>query len=88
MEPRDRLSTDHDKYAADTDAPSPGAGAGAGSGTAPQDDLVGDTGGVVGDRLDDQHRGQDELIGDEDLAEPVSGPGTPTPDPGPGGSTP
>lgn len=82
MEPRDRLSTDHDKYAADTDATD------ADLETAPMEDPIGDAGTVVGDRLDDQHSGQDDLIGDEDLAEPVSGPGTPTPNPGPGGSTP
>lgn len=82
MGSRDRISTDQDKYAAETDAVSADPEAG------PQGDPVGDTGEVVGDRLDDKHSGQDALVGDDDLSEPVTEPGTPTPNPGPGGSTP
>jgi hypothetical protein len=82
MEPRDRTSTDQDKYAGEGDATSVDPQAG------PQASPSGDTGEVVGDRLDDKHSGQDDLVGDEALSEPVGEPGMPTPNPGPGGSTP
>lgn len=76
----DRMSGNPDQYADTTgDATSdPQAG--------PQHDQIGATGEVIGDRLDDKHSGQDELVADDDLSEPVAGSGTPTPNPGPGGS--
>lgn len=75
-------AADHDQYAARTSATDADPSA------APQEDPVGATGEVVGDRLDDRHEGQDNLLGDETPAAPVDEPGTPTPSPGPGGSTP
>ncbi len=76
------MSTDQDKHAAETDAVSTDPE------TGPPVDPTEDTGEVVGDRLDDLHSGQDELVADDDLAAPVTEPGMPTPNPGPGGSTP
>lgn len=73
-------SGDPDQFAATTDAVD--ADPQAGSGENP----IGDTGEVVGDRLDDKHSGQDEFVADEAPAEPIVGSGMPTSNPGPGGS--
>ena len=76
------MSTDPDKYAGEDDATSVDPQSG------PLAEPAGDTGEAVGDRLDDKHSGQDDLVGDEALSAPVDEPGMPTPNPGPGGSTP
>lgn len=54
----------------------------------PGENPIGDAGEVTDDRLDDQHSGQDALEADEAPTEPVVDSGMPTPNPGPGGTSP
>ena len=75
-------SGDPDQYVGATDAVDADPEAG------PGENPIGDTGEVIGDRLDDQHSRQDALEADEAPAEPVVDSGMPTPNPGPGGSPP